>query len=70
LDYDTLLFNYYEYLAICVYQRLVNEQETKLYFKDLLVGVRQKFENSVLFMEHYAERSQYGALRWLFRHWD
>ena len=25
LDYDTLLFNYYEYLAICIHNKLINE---------------------------------------------
>ncbi len=69
LDYDTLLFNYYEYLAICIYQKLVNEKETKLSFRDLLIEVGEKFENSFLFAEGYSEKKQYGALQWLFKHW-
>ena len=70
LDYDTLLFNYYEYLAICVNQRLINEKETKLYFKDLLIEVKDRFENSLLFKERYAEKSQYKVLQWLFKKWE
>ena len=36
LTYDTLLFNYYEFLAICLYKRLVNEsncQTIKIFFE-------------------------------------
>ena len=69
LDYDTLLFNYYEYLAICLYQKLINEKETKLYFKDLLRKVKDKFESSILFEDGYANRDQYKVLLWLFKRW-
>lgn len=69
LNYDTLLFNYYEYLAICVYRKLINEKETKLYFKNLLKDVRQMFEDSILFEEGYAKKEDYHGLRWLFNQW-
>ena len=32
VNYDTLLFNYYEYLAICVYKKSLSDDEVKLYF--------------------------------------
>ena len=69
LDYDTLLFNYYEYVALCIHQKLVNERETKIYFRDLLREVREKFEDSILFEEKYADKNQYKCLQWLFRKW-
>ena len=69
LDYDTLLFNYYEYLAVCIYKGLVNEDEIKLYFKDLLKEVKEKFDHSILFEEGYSEREQYRGLIWLFKKW-
>lgn len=68
-DYDTLLFNYYEYLAICLHQKLIDEKEAKLYFKDLLIYVKDKFEDSILFKEEYAEKDQYKGLQWLFKRW-
>tara|TARA_Y100000034_G_C6802517_1_gene360087 strand:+ start:227 stop:577 length:351 start_codon:yes stop_codon:yes gene_type:complete len=49
LDYDTLLFNYYEYLAISVYKRLINNRIAELYFRTSLVYVKDQFESSVLF---------------------
>lgn len=33
LNYENSLFNYYEYLAICIYKELIHESESKLYFK-------------------------------------
>lgn len=69
LNYDTLLFNYYEYLAICVFKRLINEREIKLYFKNLLNNVRQMFEDSILFKEEYAKKEEYPGLLWLFKKW-
>ncbi len=69
LNYDTLLFNYYEYLAICVFKKLINEKEAKLYFKNLLIYIRQMFEDSILFKEDYAKKEEYQGLRWLFNEW-
>ena len=69
LMYDTLLFNYYEYLAICLYQKLINEKYAKYYFKELLDDVKQLFEDSILFKEQYAQKSQYKGLQWLFDRW-
>ncbi len=70
LDYDTLLFNYYEYLAVCINQSLIKEKETKIYFKDLLIEVKDKFEDSILFKEDYAKKEEYKGLQWLFKRWE
>lgn len=71
IEYDTLLFNYYEYLGVCINQRLVNEKKVKYYFKNLLISVKEHFyEISILFNEGYALRKDYPALRWLFKKWD
>ncbi len=69
LDYDSLLFNYYEYLAICVYKQIIDGNDAAKYFKESLKSVRQQFDDSILFREGYAEKSQYPGLRWLFEHW-
>ncbi|MBU2639927.1 MAG: hypothetical protein KKG75_04455 [Nanoarchaeota archaeon] len=69
LNYDTMLFNYYEYLAISLYKGLVNESETKLYFKELLISVKDYFDSSILFEENYAQKKEYKALQWLFKRW-
>lgn len=69
LDYDTLLFNYYEYLSSCIYQKIVDEKEIKLYFLDLLRAVKRRFDKSILFERKYAEKEQYKGLRWLFKKW-
>lgn len=70
LDYDTLLFNYYEYLALCIHQKFINEKETKLYFKESLKGVKEMFELSLLFEKGYAKKEQYPGIRWLFKTWE
>ncbi|GEM_PF-6687059 len=70
LDYDTLLFGYYEYLAICLYKKLVNENDVGLYFKISLKEVKFFFDKSLLFIEGYAEEYEYPGLRWLFKRWD
>lgn len=62
LNYDTLLFNYYEYLAICIFKKLINEEEVKLYFKNLLISMRQMFEDSILFEEGYAKKEEYPGI--------
>lgn len=66
-DYDTLLFNYYEYLAICLKEDFISEKESKLYFNELLPDVRQIFEDSLLFVEGYARKEQYPGIQWLFK---
>jgi|TARA_B100001971_G_C18026302_1_gene450177 hypothetical protein len=53
LNHDTVLFNYYEYLAISVYKKLVNESETILYFKGLLKDIKELFGSSILSSEGY-----------------
>jgi len=69
LNYDTLLFNYYEFLAICLYNKLINEKETKLFFKTPLISVKELFEKSLLFKKDYANKKQYPAIQWLFKKW-
>lgn len=68
--YETLLFNYYEYLAICLYKNLVNESESKLYFKDLLISVKRMFESSLLFKNKVAKKQEYKGIQWLFKKWN
>ncbi len=70
LNYDTILFNYYEFLAICLYNKLINEKETKLFFKTPLVSVRELFEKSLLFKKNYAKKEQYKVVQWLFKRWN
>lgn len=69
-NYETLLFNYYEYLAICLYKNFINESETKLYFRVLLKSVKDYFETSLLFEKGYAKREEYKGVQWLFRKWS
>ena len=69
LDHNTLLFNYYEYLSICLYKKIINEKETKLYFEERLKYVSELFNSSILFKEKYAEKEQYKSLQWLFKRW-
>ena len=70
LNHDTLLFNYYEYLAICLFKNLIRKHDAKLYFYDLLKDTRLQFESSILFKMEYAKREQYKALQWLFKIWN
>jgi len=69
LDHDTLLFNYYEYLAVCIYQKLVNEKIVRRYFKQPLISVKEKFDNSLLFKKKYAKKEEYPGIQWLFKKW-
>ena len=69
LNYDTLLFNYYEYLAICLYKKIIHEKETQLYFEERLKYVKEIFDSSILFKKDYAQKEQYKGLNWLFKHW-
>ena len=66
-DYDTLIFNYYEYLGICIYQKIIDEDLAKKYFKQLLISVKEKFDYSILFEEGLAERKDYPGIQWLFK---
>jgi len=66
-NYETLLFNYYEYLAICLYKNFINESETKLYSKDLLKSVKKYFESSLLFKKGAAQKEEYKEIQWLFK---
>jgi len=66
---ESLLFNYYEYLAICLYKNLINESETKLYFRDILNGIKRDFDNSSLFEKGVAQKEEYKGIQWLFRKW-
>ncbi len=67
---ESLLFNYYEYLAICLYKNLINESETKLYFKEILRGIKQEFDNSLLFKRGIAKKQEYLGVQWLFKKWN
>lgn len=69
LMYDTLLLNYYEYFAVCLYHKIVDENVAKRYFKDFLDSIKVVFDNSILFNENYAKRSQYKGIQWLFKKW-
>lgn len=68
-DYDTLLFNYYEYVAICLRQNLIEESDSKLYFKTLLISVKEKFNSSIFFEKGYAKKEEYLGIQWLFKKW-
>ena len=70
LSYHTSLFNYYEYLAICLFKKLINEPEAKLYFKFPIKGVKDLFESSILFEKGYASREEYPGIQWLFKKWE
>ena len=69
-DYDSLLFNYYEYLAICVRKELIDEFDAKLYFKTILSSVKDRFENSLLFKENLVKKDEYLGIQWLFKRWN
>ncbi len=69
LSYDTLLFNFYEFLAISLYKKLVNEKETKLYFKTMFKDVVDLFDSSILFKENYAKKEDYKGIIWLKNKW-
>jgi hypothetical protein len=68
-DYDTLLFNYYEYVSICIFQKFINELDAKLYFKILLISVKEKFDSSMLFEKDLVRKEEYRMLNWLFQKW-
>ena len=70
LNHDTLLFNYYEYLAICVYKKFVKGKDARLYFNDLLKATWVQFKESILFSKGFAEKEQYRVLNWLFKKWE
>ena len=69
-DYDTFLFNFYEYLALCVSQKFVDEKVAMVFFREYLKSVKELFDKSVLFKGGYAEAEQYKGLLWLFKRWN
>jgi len=69
LDYDTLLFNYYEFLAICLRRNFVNEKDAMLFFEESLKSVKEMFEVSLLFKGGYAKKEDYKGVHWLFKRW-
>ena len=70
VNYDTLLFNYYEYLAICVYKKSLSDDEVKLYFLFPLRTVKNWFESSILFEKGYVKKEQYPEILWLSKKWE
>lgn len=69
-NYETLLFNYYEYVAISLFKSLIKEEEANLYFRDLLISVKELFETSLLFEKKVANKEEYPGMQWLFRKWS
>jgi len=53
-----------------LHNKLINEKESKLFFKTPLISVKELFENSLLFKKRYAKNEQYPAIQWLFKHWN
>ena len=74
LNYDGLLFDYYEFIALCIYEKLINENNSKIYFKRLLISVKDHFNDSILFREQFKDGfikiEQYPVLQWLFKKWN
>jgi len=68
-NYETLLFNYYEYLAICLRGKLIREIESRLYFRDLVVGVKNRFDDALIFEKAQAKKEEYRGIQWLFKRW-
>ncbi len=69
LNYETLLFNYYEYLSICIFKKIIKEKEGKLFFKGLLKETQKVFNTSFMFEQGYSNKKQYPFLKWLFKKW-
>lgn len=69
LDHDTLLFNFYEYLAICIKKKLIKETNAKIYFKILIKNLKKHFKNSQLFKTEVVTKRQYPGILWLFKYW-
>jgi hypothetical protein len=67
--YETILFNYYEYLAICLHKKIINENDAKLYFTFLLRSVKEYFNTSSLFEENQAGKNEYPGILWLLKKW-
>jgi len=70
LDYDTMLFNYYEFLAICLSKNIVQEEKAKLFFLTPLKSVREMFEKSILFKKNFAKKEDYPGIQWLIKKWN
>ena len=68
--YDTLLFNYYEFVAICIYKKMINENDGRLYFRDLVVSVKKVFDSSDLFSKEISNKKEYCGILWLFKRGD
>jgi hypothetical protein len=64
------LFNFYEYLAICINKNFVKEIEIRLFFNSFLKEVKILFEDSFMFKENYATKEQYKGIQWLFKKWN
>jgi len=54
-------------LAIYVHGNLIDENITRLFFKESLISVKELFEKSSLFKNRYAKKSQYKVIQWLFK---
>ena len=67
--YETLVFNFYEYIAICVYTKIVRNNVTRRFFFNLLVSTKELFDESLLFKDGLAKKKHYSALLWLFFYW-
>lgn len=67
-QYDTLLFNFYEYLAIIIYKKIILEKDLLPYFERFLFDVYLNFKESILFEggERKPEE-EYKYLIWLFK---
>jgi len=49
---------------------MINEIETKLYFKQRLIYVKERFDSSLMFKKDYVKKEEYGVLNWLFKKWN
>jgi len=68
-NYETMLFNYYEYISICVYKKFINESDAKLYFKFILKSIKRIFNESLLFEKSLASKTEYPGIQWIFKKW-
>jgi len=69
LAHDTALFNYYEYVAICICKNMIKENDAELYFKVLLRNVKDYFDSSMLFEKGGVTMDEYPGIQWLFKKW-
>jgi len=68
-EYDSLLFNFYEYLALVIYSKIIPEKYVLAYFERFLFDVYLNFKESILFEEGTKIQPEkgYKHLIWLFR---